>query len=322
VQAFNLKVTIRALQEQLYNAEFGNPLLAAFGNFDLAFVIVVLAPLLVIALTFNVLSGEQELGTWDLVRSQPRHPLGVLGLKFALRAAAAWLPLLLLQVTATIAFDLPLDARWLTIAAGTLAYVLFWVLAAVAVAAWRRSSDANILALLGVWIVCTVLGPALINVAAAARYPLPEALELTVLARQGYHSAWDRPLVETMERFYQRYPEWRKVAIPADTYSNGWYYAMQQRGDELARPAAESYRRTLQERERWVNAASRWFPPAVLQRLLTGVARTDLDAYLAYLDSVAAYHERVKQHFLPVIFSDATVAEVDWAAAPRHQHRD
>ena len=322
VQAFNLKVTIRALQEQLYNAEFGNPLLAAFGNFDLAFVIVVLAPLLVIALTFNVLSGDQEAGTWDLVRSQPRHPLGVLGVKFALRAAAAWLPLVLLQVMATIAFDLPFDARWLTVAAGTLAYVLFWVLAAVAVAAWRRSSDVNVLILLGVWIVCTVLGPALVNVAAAARYPLPEALELTVLARQGYHSAWDRPLAETMERFYQRYPEWRTVAIPTNTYSNGWYYAMQQRGDELARPAADSYRRTLQERERWVASMSVVFPPAVLQRALTGVARTDLDAYLAYLDSVAAHHERVKQHFLPVIFSDATVAEVDWTAAPRHRHRD
>jgi len=322
VQAFNLKVTIRALQEQLYNAEFGNPLLAAFGNFDLAFVIVVLAPLLVIALTFNVLSGEQESGTWDLVRSQPQHPLGVLALKFALRGVAAWLPLLGLQLFATVVFGLPIDGRWLAVAAGTMAYVLFWVLTAVGVAAWRRSSDANILVLLGVWIVCTVLGPALINVAAAARYPLPEALELTVLARQGYHSSWDRPLTETMEQFYTRYPEWRKVSVPSDRYSNGWYYAMQQRGDELARPAAEGYRRTLESRERWVAAASRLFPPAVLQRLLTGVARTDLDAYLMYLDSVAAYHEKVKQHFLPVIFSEATIAQVDWAGVPRHRHLD
>jgi ABC-2 type transport system permease protein len=322
VQAFNLKVTTRALQEQLYNAEFGNPLLAAFGNFDLAFVFVVLAPLLVIAVTFNVFSGERELGLWDLVRSQPRNPLSVLGVKFALRGLLAWLPLLLLQLVATIVLDLPLDRRWLIVAVATFAHVVFWVVAAIVVSAWQKPSEVNILVLLGLWVACTVLGPALVNVAAAARYPLPEALELTVLARQGYHSAWDQPLPDTMARFYQRYPEWRDVAIPADRYSNGWYYAMQQRGDELARPAAERYRRALVERNRWVAGMSWWFPPAVLQQTLTGIARTDLEAYLDYLDSVAAFHEQVKRHFLPVIFSDLTVGEVDWSAAPRHRFRD
>jgi hypothetical protein len=30
----------------------------------------------------------------------------------------------------------------------------------------------------------------------------------------------------------------------------------------------------------------------------------------------------LKQHFLPVIFSDQTVADVDWRAAPVHVHWD
>ncbi len=64
------------------------------------------------------------------------------------------------------------------------------------------------------------------------------------------------------------------------------------------------------------------FPPATFHRLLTRVARTDLTAHLAYLDSVAGYHERLKQHFLPVIFSDRTVAQVDWSATPVHVHQD
>jgi len=322
VQAYNLKVSIRALQEQLYNAELGNPLLAAFGNFDLAFVLVVLTPLLVIALTFNVYSGERELGTWDLVRSQPRSPAGVLALKFLLRAAIASLPLVVLLVVATLALDLPWDGRWLIVVTATLAYVGFWVAAAAAVAWLGRASEVNVLILLGTWIVATVLGPALINVAAAARFPMPDALELTVEVRQGYHGAWDRPMSEVMTAFYQRYPEWQKVTLPADRYSNGWYYAMQQQGDEQARPAAERYRRSLHERDQWVARASWLLPPAMLQRTLAGVARTDLDAYLAYLDSVAVYHEQLKQHFFPVIFTDATVAEVDWSTARRHRHRD
>ena len=322
VQAFNLKVSTRALYEQLFNAELGNPLLAAFGNFDLAFVFVVLAPLLVIALTYNVYSQERELGTWDLVRAQPLNPVLLLAVKFVLRALVSWLPLAALLALATFVLDLPLDGRWLTVAMATLAYVMFWVAAAAAVSWWRRSSDVNVLALLGLWTVSTVLGPALINVAAAAKYPLPEALELTVLVREGYHSSWDRPLPETMALFYDRYPEWKDVPIPLDRYSNGWYYAMQQRGDEAARPAVARYRQSLEDRERWVARASSLFPPAVFQRAMTAIARTDLDAYLAYLDSVTAYHERLKRHFFPVVFSDVTVAEVDWSAAPRHTHRD
>jgi len=322
VQAFNLKVRILALQGQLYDADLGNPLLASFGNFDLAFVFVVLAPLLVIALTFNVHSGEVEAGTWSLVRSQPVATWQVLAVKYALRAAMVWLPLLALQLVATVWMSLPLDGDWLMVAVATMVYVLVWVGASMAVAAARRSSDFNVLALLGVWVVWTALGPALVTIAAGARHPLPEALELTVLQRQGYHGAWDEPLPSVMEAFYQRYPEWRSAPVPSDRYSNGWYYAMQQRGDDAAREAAARYRQGLEDRDRWVARASWLFPPAAFQRLLARTARTDLASYLAYQDSVAAYHEALKRHFFPAIFADTAVGEVAWNAVPRHQHRD
>jgi ABC-2 type transport system permease protein len=71
MQAFNLKVPLLAVLGQLYDSDRANPLLVAFGNFGLAFVLVFLLPLLVIALTYNVWSADQELGTWDLLQSQP-----------------------------------------------------------------------------------------------------------------------------------------------------------------------------------------------------------------------------------------------------------
>ncbi len=99
---------------------------------------------------------------------------------------------------------------------------------------WRRPSDVNVLVLLGVWVAWTALGPALLNVAAAVRFPMPEAMELTVLQRQAYHGAWDEPLPDVMAAFVERYPEWKNAAVPRDRYSNAWYYAMQQRGDDAA----------------------------------------------------------------------------------------
>jgi len=75
LQPFNLKVRLLALQGQLYDSDVTNPLLAAFGSFDLAFVIVFIVPLFVIALTHNVWSAERELGTWSLIQSQPASTL-------------------------------------------------------------------------------------------------------------------------------------------------------------------------------------------------------------------------------------------------------
>jgi ABC-2 type transport system permease protein len=97
---------------------------------------------------------------------------------------------------------------------------------------------------------------------------------------------------------------------------------MQQRGDDTAEQAARRYRHGLEAKDQWLARLSWLCPPAAFHRLLTRVARTDLAGHLAYVDSVAEYHERLKQHFLPVIFSDQTVADVDWRAAPVHVHWD
>jgi ABC-2 type transport system permease protein len=322
VHPFNLKIRLLALQGQMYDVDLGNPLLAAFGHFDLAFVFVVLVPLLLVAITYNVHSAEVEGGTWSLLRSQPVSTSGILVIRCLLRALIVWLPMVGLLLLATRWSGVPLDRRWWLVTAGALAYTLTWMGAALAVAALRRSSDFNLLALLGIWVVWTALGPAMLNVVAAARYPLPEALELTVLQRQGYHGAWDEPLPEVMDAFYRRYPEWRSFSVPRDRYSNAWYYAMQQRGDDMAEQAARRYRQGLEAKDRWLARRSWICPPAAFHRLLTRVARTDLAGHLAYVDSVAEYHERLKKHFLPVIFSDQTVADVDWRAAPVHTHWD
>jgi len=322
VQPFNLKVRVTALQGQLYDSDLRNPLLASFGHFDLAFVFVVLAPLLVVAVTYNVHSAEVEMATWSLIRSQPVSPWRVLATKAALRAGTVWLALLLLQGVATVWLALPLDGDWLRVMGATLAYVLVWTAVALAVAALRRGSDVNVLLLLGVWVVWTALGPALMTVAAAARFTMPEAMELTVVQRQAYHGAWDEPLPDVLRAFVSRYPEWKDAPVPADRFSNAWYYAMQQRGDDAAREAADRYRRQLEARDRWLGRLGWLCPPAVFQRMLTRTARTDLPSYLAYLDSVAAYHERLKRHFLPVIFAESSVGAVDWNAVPRHHHRD
>jgi len=52
-------------------SEMVNPVQLLFGNFDLAYVLIYILPLLIIAFTYNILSKEKELGTLQLLNAQP-----------------------------------------------------------------------------------------------------------------------------------------------------------------------------------------------------------------------------------------------------------
>jgi len=80
-------VSIRTNESSfLQNGEIENPLNLLVGRFDLAFVVVYLLPLLILALSFNVLSGEREQGTLALTLAQPVSARGVVSAKLAFRA--------------------------------------------------------------------------------------------------------------------------------------------------------------------------------------------------------------------------------------------
>lgn len=321
-RSFNLKVRMLALHGQLYDGDLISPLVSAFGSFDLTFVLAALAPLLIVALCHDLVSGEREGGTWRLVRAQPVPALRVLAVKAGVRAAVVMGVVGAVIAALPVASAVPWDARVAALIAVISVHLLAWAVLACVVATFGWASEINALVLLALWVVLVVVGPALLLVAGAARFPTPEALELTVLQRQGYHGAWDRPVPETMAAFVARYPEWKDAHVPGDRYSNAWYYAMQQRGDDAAAPAAAAYRTALLERHAW---SGRWLallPPAQVQAAMDRVARTDLPGHIAYLDSVATFHEALKRRFFPVVFAESTVSQVAWRDVPRHDHAD
>lgn len=322
VQPYNLKIRLLALHGQLYAGELVNPLLVAAGHFDAAFVLAWLSPLLVIALLHPLWAEDRESGTWALVRAQAASPWRLLAITWAVRVAFALLPCLLLIGAAVAWWRLPLDGRVGAVVALTVAHVIFWSGMALLVVARGYSSQVNALVLVGAWLLLALVGPGLVTTVVSARHPLPQALELTLRQRQGYHAAWDRPLTQTMAAFYRHYPAFAGAPVPTTTYSNAWYYAMQQAGDDAAAPAAQAWLEALERRRQASRSLARAFPPAVFQLAMNQVARTDLDSHLGYLQSVAAFHERLKLQFLPAIFDDRPVAAVDWAALPRHAYRD
>ena len=315
VEAATLRIRLLALEGQLYEQETLNPRLAAAGHLDLTFVLIALLPLFVIAVTYDIVSGERERGTWEMARFFARPG------KFVAAKTGARVILVGGLVTSLALIGASLTgiegngrAGW---AAALIAvHTLFWFALCLGVAVGRRSSTANAMVLVGVWVALTFLAPAVLSLANAILHPAPEALELTVRQRQGYHEAWDLPKAETMDAFFEDYPQWSDRTVPEDEFTWAWYYAMNHRGDRAARDASRAYRDVLTRRDQWARRWSLLVPPLATRIALDRLAATDLPTQLAYQGAVRRYHERLKAHFQPMLFSAASIAQVDWERVP------
>jgi ABC-2 type transport system permease protein len=322
VNPFNLKIRILTLEGQLYDGNISNPATLALGHFDLAFLLVFLYPLLIIAFTHNTLSSEQEQGIWPLLCSQPVAASKVLAVKAIIRFLPVVVVWLLTLLVGMFWLRLPLDQRLGLVLLISLAYLLFWFAASWLVISFKRSSNFNALTLLGVWLTLTILLPAALNVALATFLPVPEAFAVTVNQREGYHQQWDRPKAETMQRFFQRYPEYAAFQAPADKFSWGWYYAAQHLGDEDAAASSAQLRAKLKQRQQWTRRFA-WFVPTInAQTTLNQIAQTELDDHLAYLDSVRSFHEQMRKHFYPALMRNDAPPPIDWQQLPRHRFND
>jgi len=60
-------VKILNLEGQKYDTDLVNPMRLQVGNLDMSFLIIFLFPLVIIALSFNILSEEMEKGTWKMI---------------------------------------------------------------------------------------------------------------------------------------------------------------------------------------------------------------------------------------------------------------
>ena len=315
VETASLRIRLLALEGQLYEHETLNPRLAAAGQLDLAFVLIALLPLFVIAVTYDIVSGERERGTWRMARLFAR-PRRLIAAKIAARVilAAGLITSLALIGAFSTGIDADGRAGW-TVALIAL-HALFWFALCLGVAGGRRSSTANAMILVGVWVALTFLAPAVLSLTNALLHPVPEALELTVQQRQGYHEAWDLPRAETMEAFFEDYPQWSDWTVPEDEFTWAWYYAMNHRGDQTARDASRAYREVLTRRDEWARRWSLLVPPLTTQIALDRLSSAGLGTQLAYQEAVREYHERLKVHFQPLLFSAAPIADVDWDRAP------
>ncbi|MBB3349257.1 DUF3526 domain-containing protein [Sphingomonas sp. BK069] len=318
VSPYILRVRALGLEAQIYDGDTFNPELALPGRFDFAFVLVFLAPLFVIALFHDMVSGEREAGRWRMLAALPRGGTALTRRRTLLRLALLWLAL---------ALPFAVVAAWSGVLLGSIlavtlviaAYLLFWIGIAALVGRLRWSSVANAATLAAGWLVLVLVVPTLAHVAINRAVPVAQGAEIALAQREQVNHAWDIPREETMRRFYAHHPRWADSPPLGAAFHYKWYLAFHQVGDESVAASVAAYRDGLERRDALARALGWALPSVGVQALLTGLAETDLRAQLAYQDRIRAFHRRLREFYYAYLFHDRPFGADDFRLAPSYE---
>jgi len=142
VSPYILRIRALGLEAQIYDGDTFNPELALPGRFDFAFVLVFLAPLFVIALLHDLVSGEREAGRLRTLEALPRGGTGLMRRRTLLRLVVLWTALATPFTVAAIVSGVAAFTILLILIL-IAAYLLFWIGLAALIGRLRWSSVAN-----------------------------------------------------------------------------------------------------------------------------------------------------------------------------------
>lgn len=313
-----VKPTVSGDDFALNFSELTSPVQLLFGNFDLAFVIVYLLPLLIIAFSYNVLTAEKESGSLRLLASQP---IGIrtwvfqkLGLRFF------WLAVLVIGSLFIVFLAFGVNpfggsAVFVSFLALVLAYMLFWFALAFLVNLWGSSSAKNAVTMLGLWVMFVLLVPSMLNQLGNTFYPMPSRT-LMIQEMRSLKAEVTKRQDEILENFLRDHPEY---AINDTTLSRGFYHRYMASKDLIKQemsPLVNSYEAQLQKQQNWIEQI-KWFSPAIItQESLNRIAGTSTRDYEEYRRQVTHFAGEWRTHLVGYLYNNLKFTQADQKDLP------
>ncbi|MEM7454518.1 MAG: ABC transporter permease subunit [Planctomycetota bacterium] len=199
-----------SLSSTLERSDRIRPVASVYGPFDVTFVVMTIAPLVVIGLTFNASSGDRESTLQSLVVAQTPSPGNLIAIRCFVRAglviglqACIVNGGLLIAFSNQFASDIVVNlAVWNAVAA---LYLFTWAGLSLFVNSFAKSSSANGTAMLLLWLILVLLIPRAVSSAVENAVPtLPES-ELVALEKNTIDQATEN-IDEVVRRFQDENP--------------------------------------------------------------------------------------------------------------------
>jgi ABC-2 type transport system permease protein len=322
---YYFRVSTDARENIVAASEIENPHRLLIGRFDLAFVVVFLYPLLILGVSYNMLSGEKETGTLALALSQPVSLAALVGGKIGLRAAVLMGTMVVSAIGALAVAGLDFGAadvaaRFGLWVAALAVYGAFWFALAVWVSSLGKSSALNATILASLWLCFVVLLPSLLSLAVNVLFPVPSRVEMVQALRVASDEA-NAEGSKLLARYYEDHPELAAGdAEQAMADFNLVRVAVADAVEQRARPVVNRYEQQIASQQNLV-ARLRFLSPAiVMQEALNDVAGTGVARHRHFMTQVDAYHGQWRGYFVPLIFQKARLASLD--STPRFTYQE
>lgn len=298
-----LRVRALALEGQIHETDSFNPELSLTGRFDYAFVMAFLLPLFAIVVMYDMVSAEREAGRIPLLVATAGDVRRLWALRTAVRVLglllACLLPLWLGGVLVGTSAASLLRASNIVVVT-----VLVWS-ALILLFTFRPWSSAVIAtSLTGVWLAVALILPLGGKVLIDRLEPGIDGAQIALLQRETVNDGWDLPKAATLEPFFVTHPEWADTRPVTEPFHWKWYYAFQQRGDEVAAELSVAYRAAIARRDALTGWVALLSPPVAVQRALQRAAGTDVQASLAYDARIREFHESLRRYYYPFLFNE------------------
>ncbi len=293
-----------------------SPLSLLAGRFDLAFVIVFLLPLAIIALSYDLISGERELGTLALVLAQPVRLRTLLLAKVAARLAliAAFLASIgFLAWAVVFGFDSDVVPRLVVWLSCALVYAGFWLALAVAVASWRVGSATHAMVLAVAWLLFVLVLPSGLDAGVQAVQPMPSRLEQLSAMRQASSEA-AKESASLLAAYYHEHPE-----LASGGQQGGFmpaYFASQREVERRLQPIVVGFDQSLEAQQGLVGRFGLLSPAIVAHRTLALLAGQDAARYRRFADQSRHFLDVWNAALSPRIFRGETLAGDDYDGLP------
>lgn len=319
---YYVKASTQSTEAVMSADEIENPSNLLSGRFDLAFVLVYLYPLLILAMSYNLLSAEKEQGTLVLTLSQPVSLGTLLRGKIAARASVLGGLAIALSAVATAAGGTSIFSsamlQWTAVLA---IYGGFWLALAVVVNALGRSSAANALILCACWTVLALIVPSAVNLAAASTYPVPSRVEMIQAIRQASREAAKQGgllLAKYLEDHPELAPEGNGLAPDAASTA----LAVQQETERMIAPVLRRFDEQLSGQQR-IAERFRYLSPAVLaQAAMNDLAGSSVERFENFRQQVDQFLAGWRAYFSRKILAREMMRPEDVAKLPRFTYVD
>ncbi len=276
----------------------GNPEARAVGRFDLAFVVVVVLPLLLLAVVFDVWAAERESGVARLLQAQPVAPGLLLGAKLLARGGSALLGFTGILAAASAWTALPDTSltgvlpEMALITLIVLSYGAFWLLLARAINMVAASSSQAALAAGAAWLAVVALIPAGLSTVRDLLQPAPSWPAQTSALRSAEVA---------LERRQKERAAARGPASSIDRNALVLKSLVESAEDQqLLADAQASARQQQDKRRQWADTYRFAAPSLLVQDALERIAGTDAARANAFsdqaLDFIVTLRDLIQQH--------------------------